>query len=267
MALLAAALLLGQDVRAVPDVQRADALRSLELVRRDRQQVDAERLDVEVDPRRGLHRVDVEQDTAPCANPGDELGDRLDRPDLVVGEHERDEDRPIGDARASSWSGIDPAIAVDRQLDDLEAELLEVAQGVTDGVMLDRGGDDPVAARLARPGRALEGKVVGLGAARCEHDLAGLGVEARRDTVVGVIERGASRPTERVRRTRVAEGLGQEREHGIEDLAADRRGRRVIEVDRHAADRTPVPTQEPESSRSAPADSEASLDESENIDA
>ena len=59
MPLLAAALLLGQDVRAVADVQGADALRSLELVSADREQVDAERLDVEVDLRRRLDRVDV----------------------------------------------------------------------------------------------------------------------------------------------------------------------------------------------------------------
>ena len=129
--------------------------------------------------------------------------------------------------------GIDPSIAVDRQLNDLEAELLEVAQGVTDRVMLDSRGHDPVAPRLPGPCRALERKVVRLGAAGREDDLAGLGVQPGRDTVVCVIERGTSRPTERVRRARVAERLGQEREHGIEDLAADRCGRRVIEVDRH----------------------------------
>ena len=42
------------------DVQRADALRALELVGAEREQVDAERLDVEVDVRRGLDGVDVE---------------------------------------------------------------------------------------------------------------------------------------------------------------------------------------------------------------
>ena len=59
VALLLAAVLLGQDVRAVADVQRADALRALELVGGEREQVDAERLDVEVDVRRRLDGVDV----------------------------------------------------------------------------------------------------------------------------------------------------------------------------------------------------------------
>ena len=76
--------------------------------------------------------------------------------------------------------GIDPPVAVDRQLDDLEPELLEVAQRVPDRVVLDRRGDDPVAARLAGPRRALEGEVVRLRAAGREHDLARLDPEARR---------------------------------------------------------------------------------------
>ena len=61
MALLRPALLLREDVRPVADVQRADALRPLELVRAERHEVRAERLDVEVDVRRRLDRVDVEQ--------------------------------------------------------------------------------------------------------------------------------------------------------------------------------------------------------------
>ena len=112
---------------------------------------------------------------------------------------------------------------------------------MADGVVLDRRGHDPVAARLAGPGRALEREVVRLGAAGREDDLAGLGVEARRDPLVGLVERGPGRPAERVRRARVAEGLGQVRQHRVEDLAAERGRRRVVEVDRHGPDRTPDP--------------------------
>ena len=61
VAFLAAAVLLGEDVRPVPDVQGADALGPLELVGGEGHQVGAERLDVEVDPRRRLDRVDVEE--------------------------------------------------------------------------------------------------------------------------------------------------------------------------------------------------------------
>ena len=171
MALLGPTLLLREDVRPVSDVQRADALGTLELVRAERDEIGAERLDVEVDIRRGLDGIDVDHD--PLARPdlADDLGDRLDRADLVVGEHDRDEDRLVVERRLE-LVGIDAPIAVDRQLDDLEPELLEIAQRVPDRVMLDRRGHDPVAARLARPGGALQRQVVRLGAARCEDDLA-----------------------------------------------------------------------------------------------
>ena len=62
VALLGAALLLRQDVGPVADVERPGALRALELVRAERHEVGAERLDIDVDVRRGLDGVDVEED-------------------------------------------------------------------------------------------------------------------------------------------------------------------------------------------------------------
>ena len=73
-------------------------------------------------------------------------------PDLVVGEHDRDQDRAVGE-RGVELVGIDPSVAIDRQFDDLEAELLEVPQRVTDRVMLDRGGDDADGLGPCRPTR------------------------------------------------------------------------------------------------------------------
>ena len=123
-----------------------------------------------------------------------DLGDRLDAADLVVGEHDRDEDRPVGD-RGVELVGVDAPVAVDRHLDDLEPEPLEVAQRVADRVVLDRRGDDPVAAGLAGPRGALDRKVVRLGPAGREDDLARLGVEAAGDPLVGLVEGGrAFRP-------------------------------------------------------------------------
>ena len=78
-------------------------------------------------------------------------------------------------------------------------------------------------------------EVVRLGAAGREDDLARLGVEARGDPLVGLVERGPGLPTEGVRRRRVAELLGQERQHRVERLAAERRRGGVIEVDRHGS--------------------------------
>ncbi len=137
MALLGAALLLAEEVGAVPDEERADALGALELVGRDREQVDVQGGHVDRQVRGGLDGVDVEEDAPVAVDPVGDLGDRLDRADLVVGEHHADQDRPVVDRRLE-LVGVDPAVAIDRQLDRLEAELLEVAQGVADGVVLDR---------------------------------------------------------------------------------------------------------------------------------
>ncbi len=220
------------------DVERPGALGALELVRAERHEVRAERLHVDVDVRGRLDGVDVEQDPLAAADLLGDGGDRLDRPDLVVGQHHRHQDRPVGQRRLELVR-VDAAIAVDRQLDDLEPELLQVAERVPDGVVLHRRRDDPVAVRLSGPGRALQGEVVGLGAAGGEDDLASLRVESRRESLMGLIEAGPGGPAERVRRAGVAEGLGQVGQHRVEDLAAERGRRRVVEVDRHGLDRTP----------------------------
>ena len=143
---------------------------------------------------------------------------------------------------ASSCVRIDPPVAVDRQLDDLEAELLEVAQGVADGVVLDRRRHDPVAARLAGPGRALDREVVGLGAAGREDDLARLGVEPARRPARGP-RRGPPGPAGR-RRGRTPGCRTRSVRNGSIASRTSRaqRGRRgVVEVDRHRpGDCTPV---------------------------
>ena len=129
---------------------------------------------------------------------------------------------------------VDPTVAVHRQLDDLEAELLEVAQAVADRVMLDRARHDPVATRLAGPGRPLQGEVVGLGPAGGEDDLA----RPRRRAATRAA-RGPRRGTARARRPRrgpttgcrtaLARGSGT-----IASTTSRRTGGRggVIEVDR-----------------------------------
>ena len=59
VALLRPAVLLGQDVRAPADPQRARALGPFGLVGRQRDEVRAERVDVEIDPRGRLDRIDM----------------------------------------------------------------------------------------------------------------------------------------------------------------------------------------------------------------
>ena len=87
------------------------------------------------------------------------------------------------------------------------------------------------------PGRsrvdAGDGQVVGLGAAAGEHDLPRPGAEARGDDVAGLVERLAGLPGHGVGARRVAEPLGQERQHGLDRLGPHRRGGGVVEVGGH----------------------------------
>ena len=55
-------MLLGEQVGPVPDVQGPDPLRPFELVGGQADQVGAERLEVEIDPRGRLDGIDVEDD-------------------------------------------------------------------------------------------------------------------------------------------------------------------------------------------------------------
>ena len=128
-------------------------------------------------------------------HPFRDLGDRLDRAHLVVGQHDADQDRLGRDGRVD-LVGIDPAVAIDGQLHDLEPELLQVADRVADRVVLDRAGDDAVAARLAGPGRALDREVVRLGPARREDDLARRGAEGSGHPLVGLVQPGPGPPAE-----------------------------------------------------------------------
>ena len=160
------------------------------------------------------------------------LGDRLDRADLVVREHHRHEDRAVGD-RPLDLLGVHAAVAVDRDLHDLEAELLQVLERVADRVVLDGRRHDAVSARPAGPGGTLQREVVGLGAAAGEHDLAGIRADRPREPLVGIVERLPGDAAERVRGRRIAEGAAEEGQHRLERLGAQGRGRRMIEIDRH----------------------------------
>ena len=222
------------------DEQGADALGPLELVRRQREQVHVERSYFDGEMGRGPDRVGVEQHAFVAAHAGRDLGDRLDRADLVVGQHDAHQDRPRSDG-GFDFPGIDSPVTVDGQLDDLEAELLQVSHGVAYGVVLHGRCDDPVAARLARPGRPFDGQVVRLDATRGEDDLAWLGADRRRHALASFVKAGMGHPAKRVRRGGVAEAFRQVRQHRLERFAPQRCGGGVIEVDRHRRDCTPRP--------------------------
>ena len=102
------------------------------------------------------------------------------------------------------------------------------AAGVEHGVVLDGGAHAP-SRRRPRAGSPEDGEIVGLGPARGEDDLAGLAPEAPRHLVAGLVDGRPGPAGQRVRPRRVAEVLGQVRDHGRQRLRAHaawwRRGR------------------------------------------
>ena len=101
----------GIDAQTAPHEQRACALRSTELVRGDRAQVDVERTEVDRRVPRGRARVDVD-DGAGLARGRNDLGDRLHRPDFVVCELDRHEVRVRAHC-VEDLGRVEPSRAVD----------------------------------------------------------------------------------------------------------------------------------------------------------
>ena len=144
-----------------PHPEGAGPRRPVQVVGRERQQVDVAVVDEERHAPGGADRVDVERHAAPTGAPTD-LPDRLDGADLAVGRHDRDEHRVVAD-RPRHRVRVDAPVAVDTHVGDGPSPLLEVAARVDQRNVLDRGGDDvPAGGAL---GQALDGEVVRLGGA------------------------------------------------------------------------------------------------------
>ena len=97
--------------------------------------------------------------------------------------------------------------------------------------MLDGRGDH-LAAPLLRLERRENGRGVGLGSARCEDDLRlVLGPEKFGNLAARLLDRLADLVAEAVHRRGIAELLGEERQHGLDDRRVDHRGGVVVHVD------------------------------------
>ena len=135
-ALLRAALDEVRQENALARVQKADALRAVELVGRKGKHVDVLLADVDGQMTGSLHRIGVEQDAALAAD-GADLGNRLDCADLVVCIHDRHEAGILADG-ISDLLGRDEAVFMNIEQRDLKALLLQPLQAVQDGMMLKR---------------------------------------------------------------------------------------------------------------------------------
>ena len=235
-------VMMRRQARAALDPQRAGALRAVELVRRQRQQVDAERPHVDRNLADRLHGVGVEQRAA-------RVRERARAPAIgwivpisllacitdtsaVSSRQARLERRPGGRCRSRRPAG---ASCVQPR----RASALSVFEH---RLVLDGAGDQvPAARRLERLGGAAQREVVGLGAAAGEHDLGRLGADQR-----------GRRPIAPRRAAALAcwpkwwtldalpKSSTSALRHRLGDRRVDGRRRVVVEIDAHRPDRSIV---------------------------
>src|SRR5262249_26547548 len=108
---------------AAANVESADALRAVHLVRGDAREVGVHLLNVELDLADALHRVGVEEHALLARDLAD-LFERLDGADLVVREHDAHEDRLVRDG-ALDVVRIDATVTADAEVGHAEAVLFE----------------------------------------------------------------------------------------------------------------------------------------------
>jgi hypothetical protein len=200
------------ELDALANGEHADALRAAELVPADRDQV-RPRASATSNPRTPESSVCSTAAGAFSATFGD-LGDRLDHADLVVDGHHRRPTRRLKSGTVESSAGAVDAPRCDRVLDRMEHR-----------VVLDRR-----AHRDATSGGTPSTEVVGLGAVAGEDDLARIDPQQRGDQLARLVDRLAGLARSTVRSRRVAEVLGEVRQHRLDRLGSHRRARRVIEV-------------------------------------
>ena len=187
-ALLCAALDEVRQEDALTGVQHAGALRPVELVRGERQQVDVLRLDVNGQVSHGLHGVGVEQHARLAADCAD-LADRQDGADLVVGVHDGNQARVLANGALDLLRRHGADGADGEQLDG-EALFFKLFQRVQHGVVLECGRNDVLFAFAFAEARGGEdGLIVGLAAAGGEVNFARGSVQAFCDAVARAEQR------------------------------------------------------------------------------
>ena len=179
-------------------VQRADALRAVDLVRREREQIDAHRLDVDRDLAGALRRVGVEEDALLLGDLADLVRSAGSSPISLLACMIVIRIGLVGD-RVPQLVEVDQAELVDGEIGDRRQALpLERLAGVEDGLVLGRRGDDVVALLLVELDDALDRQVVGLGGAAGEDDLLGLGADHLGDLLARLVDQRLGFPAEGV---------------------------------------------------------------------
>ena len=181
---------------AAADVESADALGAIHLVRAEAEQVNSHFLDIERNLAGRLGSIGVKKHAAFLAQSADGA-DRLKRADLIIGGHDADQDGP---RRQGLRNLLDryAAVSVHRQDRELKSLAAEAAQRIEDGLVLGGGRDEMIAVWPVERGDALEGEIVAFGGAAGEDDFARMRRRSGR-RLAGELARPPRRPPDRSR--------------------------------------------------------------------
>src|SRR5262249_20015406 len=151
------------------DVQPSNALRTVDLVSRERSQIDIQFADVEWNLTDRLRRVGVEKHALFFGNFPD-FGYRLDNADFIVRHHYSYKDCLIGDC-VFDVVGSDHSVTANRKIRYFESSLLELLAAIQDGFVFSDRGNNVVAALVVHIGDTFDREVVGFSRAAGENDL------------------------------------------------------------------------------------------------
>ena len=223
---------LQQPPGALAHVERTDAFGAVDLVRRDRDEVERERVHIERHLARGLGAIAVQGDTALAAQCADR-GEVLQHTDLVVRVHDRGQ-HGVGTQRRRERRRLDQPGAVGREIGDAEAFLLEALAGIEHGLVLGARGEHVTAAVRVGARDPEDRQVVGFGGPGGEHDLIDRRPQEGGDLGARLRDARGGDRTQGMRRGGIAE-VPARREtaaHGRRHGRVDRSRGRVVEVQR-----------------------------------
>src|SRR5450830_67673 len=159
-ALMTAAVNLRLDAhtRLAANIQRADALGTISLVRRKAHQIDFPVFQIDLDLTGCLSRVAMKNNALGTAEFAD-LGDGLNHADFIVDQHDRNQNG-VGAHRRSDLLNCDQTVVLRLQIGGVETLTLQFTHGIQHSLVLGLDRDDVLALGLVELRSPLDGQVV-----------------------------------------------------------------------------------------------------------
>src|SRR5690349_14207049 len=217
--------------RILAYIQSADALRAVALMRREREQIDVHRLDVQWQFARALRRVDMKCHASLATNRA-HCADILNHASLVIHMHERHQLR-VRAQRFADLLGLHDAVEPWFQPSDLEPFTLQLLECIDHRFVFSARSDDVTTSISMKARDAKDRQVVRLGGAGRPDDGVRPGANGCRDLLSGLLNQRASTTTEFMahRRWIAMRALWtQTFNHRFGDARIDGRRRGVVEV-------------------------------------